>query len=79
MQNNVGDGSFRVRRKFASKLAVPFHIYIIQKSHAEKQKLNQKVHSASLEDFTISQLVKENGKKEKGKNLTECAYININP
>ena len=35
MQNNVGEGSFRVRRKFASKLAVPFHIYI-QKSHAEK-------------------------------------------
>lgn len=72
----VGEGPFRVRRKFASKLAVPFHTYI-QKSHAEKQKLNQKVHSASLEDFTISQLAKENPKKEKGKNLTECAYINI--
>ena len=72
----VGEGPFRVRRKFASKLAVPFHTYI-QKSYAEKQKLNQKVHSASLEDFTISQLAKENPKKQKGKNLTECAYINI--
>ena len=72
----VGEGPFRIRPQFAPRLAVPFHTYI-QKSHAEKNKVNQKIHSLVLEDFSVIPNESKRENKAKGKNLTECAYINI--
>lgn len=48
----IGEGPFCIRPQFAPRLAVPFHTYI-QKSHVEKNKVNQKIHSLILEDFLL--------------------------
>ena len=72
----IGEGPFCIRPQFAPRLAVPFHTYI-QKSHVEKNKVNQKIHSLILEDFSVIRKKRKRENKVKGKNLTECAYINI--
>lgn len=71
----IGEGPFCIRPQFAPRLAVPFHNYI-QKSHVEKNKVNQKIHSLTF-DFSVIRKKRKRENKENGKNLTECAYINI--
>lgn len=71
----VDEGPYRIRPQFTSRLRVPFDTYI-GKSHAEKERINKKVHSLLLEDAPAP-ASQERRKKEKRKNLTECAYINI--
>ena len=75
----VDEGPYRIRGLFTSRLQVPFHSYIA-KSHAEKERINKKIHSLSLEELQAQNLMKASNKrrsKQNGKSLTECAYINI--
>lgn len=39
----VDKGSFKIRQQYSSKLHVPFSTYI-GKSHAQKEKINRRVH-----------------------------------
>lgn len=44
----VDEGPYKISQPYSSKLHVPFHVYI-SKSHAQKEKINKKVHELSME------------------------------
>ena len=75
----VDEGPYRIRGPFSSRLQVPCHSYIA-KSHAEKERINTKIYSLSLEELQAQNLPvasRNRSSKQNGKSLTECAYINI--
>ena len=67
---------YKINHQFSSKLQVPFSAYI-SKSHAEKEKINKKVHDLSMEAALQPGKEKSTNTKTQGKNLTECAYKNV--
>ena len=55
---------------------VPFSTYI-GKSHAQKEKINRRVHEIPMEAFLQLEEGSINNAKAKNKNLTKCAYKNM--
>ena len=72
----VDEGPFKIRQQYSSKLHVPFSTYI-GKSHAQKEKINRRVHEISMEAFLQLEEGSINNAKAKNKNLTKCAYKNM--
>ena len=72
----MDEGPYKISQPYSSKLHVPFHAYI-SKSHAQKEKINKKVHELSMEAVLQQGKGSINHAKTQGRNLTECAYKNV--
>ena len=68
----VDEGPYKIGQPCSSKLQVAFSAYV-SKSHAQKEKINKRVHELTLEAALLQESVSVQQVK---KNLTECAYKN---
>ena len=69
----VDEGPYKIGHPYSSKLQVTFSAYV-SKSHAQKEKINKRVHELTLEAALLQESISVQQAK---KNLTECAYKNV--
>ena len=69
----VDEGRYKIGNPYSSKLQVTFSAYV-SKSHAQKEKINKRVHELTLEAALLQENISVQQAK---KNLTECAYKNV--
>ena len=69
----MDEGPYKIGQPYSSKLQVAFSTYI-SKSHAQKEKINKRVHELMMEAALIQENLSVHHAK---KNLTECAYKNV--
>ena len=67
------EGPYKIGQPYSSKPSVTFSPYV-SKSHAQKEKINKRVHELTLEAALLQESVSVQQAK---KNLTECAYKNV--
>ena len=67
------EGPYKIGQPYSSKPPVTFSPYV-SKSHAQKEKINKRVHELTLEAALLQESVSVQQAK---KNLTECAYKNV--
>ena len=67
------EGPEKIGQPYSSKPSVTFSPYV-SKSHAQKEKINKRVHELTLEAALLQESVSVQQAK---KNLTECAYKNV--
>ena len=69
----MDEGPYKIGQPYSSKLQVTFSAYV-SKSHAQKEKINKRVHELTLEAALLPESVSVQQAK---KNLTACAYKNV--